>query len=88
MPKSEEEQHHDCINRFIELANELAADGISNRVVAAGLMTASGIFSTFIVLGNSGHLDGDGIGKISDAYRQQLELIQQSREHRDKEQAQ
>ena len=83
MQKTDEQQHHDCITRFIDLANELARDGIPNRVVAAGLMTASGIFSTYIVLGNSGRLDDSGVEKITGVYREQLQLVQQHREQRD-----
>ena len=79
MPDNEEQQFDACINRFIELANTMHGEKIPQGVVSSALMTASGIYATFVVSGNDGGLTESGIDKVTDAYRGQLEQVQKMR---------
>ncbi len=71
-----EEQHKQCTNRFIELANELKDEDIDTTIVSGALMTASGIYATYIAAGNSGALESSGVGKVVELYRRTLEHYQ------------
>jgi hypothetical protein len=62
-----------CTNRFIELANELKEEGIDITLVNGALMTASGIYATYIAAGNEGALEPSGIDKVVSLYRRTLE---------------
>jgi predicted ATPase len=70
-------QHDDCMQRFIDLANELKDEGVAVNVVSWALMTASGIYATYSVVGNSGGLNPSGVDKVADAYRQNLLRVQE-----------
>ena len=80
MEKTDEQLHYESMHRFVELANTLTKDGMPNRVVAAGLMTASCVYTTFMEVGNQGTLDEAGIDRITDGYRKHLIFTQESRE--------
>ncbi len=79
MAASESELHQQCMQRFIDMANTMKNEGVAPRVVSAALMTASGVYATYTVTGNSGGLNESGITKVTDAYRQVLQNIQQAR---------
>ena len=70
---SERESHMYCTNKFIELANELKEEGIDVTLVNGALMTASGIYATYIAAGNEGALEASGVDKVVDLYRRTLE---------------
>jgi hypothetical protein len=70
-------QHDACMQRFIDLANEMKNEGAPVNVVSWALMTASGIYATYSVVGNSGGLNPSGVDKVADAYRQNLLNLQQ-----------
>lgn len=70
---SEQENHQYCTNKFIELANDLRKEGIDPSLVSGSLMTASGVYATYIAAGNSGALEPSGIDKVVDVYRRTLE---------------
>jgi len=76
MSKSDAEQHHDCVNRFIELANSLKNEGASPPVVSAALMSASAVYATYVAVGNVGGLTPSGVEKLIEAYRHQMEQVQ------------
>jgi len=75
-----------CTNKFIELANELKENGIDIKLVNGALMTASGIYATYIATGNEGALEPTGVDQVVEVYRRTLEhhqsikktLLQQS----------
>jgi len=73
---SEQQQHQQCMQRFVDLANTLKNEGLPTRVISAALMTASGVYTTYTVAGNAGGLNDSGIEKITEAYRQNLQNIQ------------
>ncbi len=79
MAKSDAELHHDTLNRFIDLANEVTGEGVGTHVVSAALMSASAVYATFVAVGNQGGLNPSGVDKIVDAYRHQLEQVQAMR---------
>ena len=72
----QEKQHQYCTNKFIELANELKNEKIDPALVSGALMTASGIFATFVAAGNEGTLERSGVDKVVDLYRRTLEHFQ------------
>ena len=82
MQKTEEELHYDSMNSFVELANKLAAEGMPRRVVAAGLMTASCVYSTYLEVGNDGILDEAGVDRVADGYKKHLLFTQNSRKEK------
>lgn len=79
MSDTQSDQHHECMNKFIELANELKNGGVSTQVVSWAMMTASAYYVTYSVAGNSGGLNESGIEKITDAYRQNLRQVQEAK---------
>jgi len=74
---SDRESHNECTNKFIELANELKDQGHSPQLVSAALMSASGVYATYISAGNDGGLQPSGVDKVVLMYRRNLEHIQE-----------
>ncbi len=74
---SNKEKHDHCTHKFIELANELKNEGYEGQLVSAALMSASGIYTTFITAGNAGGLQPSGVDKVVMMYRRNLEHIQE-----------
>jgi len=74
---SEREDHDECTNRIIGLANELKDEGYNTQLISAALMAASGIYATFITAGNTGGLQPSGVDKVVMMYRRNLEHIQE-----------
>jgi hypothetical protein len=73
---SDQEKHQYCTNKFIELANQLKKEEIDPALVSGALMTASGVYATFIATGNSGALEPGGVDKVVAVYRRTLEHYQ------------
>ena len=76
MSDDQTQQHDDCMQRFIDLANTMKDEGVPVNVVSWSLMTASAIYATYSVTGNSGGLNPSGVDKVVDAYKQNLTNIQ------------
>lgn len=72
----DEKDHSEAAQKFIDLANGLAADGMSMNIVSAALMTASCTYATFTHVGDAGVLTADEVEQFADAYRSQLAYIQ------------
>ena len=79
MAKTDLEIHQECMRRFIDLANAMKDEGTGTNVVSAGLMTASAVYATFVVGGNTGGLTESGVDKVTAAYKQHLEQVQQTK---------
>tara|TARA_R110002110_G_scaffold91264_2_gene237420 strand:- start:35302 stop:35571 length:270 start_codon:yes stop_codon:yes gene_type:complete len=80
MADNETEIHKACMQRFIDLANQMHNDeGVETGLVSAGLMTASAVYATFAVSGNDGGLNPTGVDKVTEAYKQQLEHVQKTK---------
>ena len=74
------QDHQASTEKFIALANELTQGGLPAELVSHAMMTASGLFATYIVAGNEGGLNPSGVDKVVSAYRQSLEHIQKVKE--------
>ena len=72
----DQEKHQYCTNQFIELANRLKDEKIDPALVSGALMTASGIYATYVAAGNKGALEPSGVNKVVDLYRRTLEQFQ------------
>ena len=72
-----EEQHRYATNKFIELANQLNKEKIDPSMVSGAMMTASGVYATFVAAGNHGVLEPSGVDKVVTLYRQTLEHHQE-----------
>lgn len=79
MTTTDQEQHHTCMQRFIDLANTMKNEGVPTRVISAALMTASGVYATYTVAGNNGGLNPSGVDKVTQAYKENLQRIQQAK---------
>ena len=73
MHVSDQEQHQYCTNKFIELANQLKKEKIDPTLVSGALMTASGVYATYVAAGNDGALEPGGVDKVVAVYRRTLE---------------
>ena len=69
--------HNHCTHKFIDLANELKNEGYEPQLISAALMSASGIFATYVSAGNEGGLQPSGVDKVVMMYRRNLEHIQE-----------
>ncbi len=79
MSKSDTELHHECLNRFIALANTMKDEGANTAVVSAALMASSAVYATYVAAGNSGALAPSGVDKVVEAYRGNLARVQEMR---------
>lgn len=74
------DQHNQAVNRLIECANELKDKGFDPRVISAALLSAAGIYTTYVEAGNEGFLQPGGVDKLTEIFRQQLTHIQQMKQ--------
>ena len=74
---TDSETHKLCVNKFIELANELKKQGNDMNLVSDAMMVASGIYTTYVAAGNAGGLEPSGVDKLVMMYRRNLEHIQE-----------
>jgi hypothetical protein len=78
---NDQEKHQYCANKFIKLANELKKEEINPAIVSGALMTASGVYATFVATGNKGALEPSGVDKVVTVYRRTLEGHQQTKKN-------
>lgn len=74
---NDKENHQHCTNKFIKLANELRKEGIDPNLVSGALMTASGVYATYVAAGNDGALEPSGVDKVVDVFRRGLQHHQE-----------
>lgn len=74
---SENETHLACVNRFITLANQMKDEGIAPNLVGGSLMTAAGVYASYVAGGNEGGLNESGIEKIATIFKRELERVEQ-----------
>lgn len=77
MANNDTENHRECVNRFIELANAMKDEGVDINIVSGSLMTASGLYASYVAGGNDGGLTDSGVEKVAGVYKRELERIQQ-----------
>ena len=73
------EQKIECVNRFIDLANEMKEEGKSLQLISSGLMTACGLYSTYVVTGNDGALGDSGVEKMAALFQEELAQVQRAK---------
>ena len=73
------EQKVACVNRFIDLANEINKEGIGSEVVSSSIMTACALYATFVVTGNAGALRESGVEKITNLFSEELAQVQRAK---------
>ncbi|MDG2461125.1 MAG: DUF3144 domain-containing protein [Luminiphilus sp.] len=73
------ETQQDAIQAFIDLANEMKADGASVQLISTAMMRACAVYSTYVVAGNEGALRETGVEKLKEVFGQQLEVVQKSK---------
>jgi len=71
--------HNHCTHKFVELANTLKDEGYEPQLISAAMMSASGIYATFVSAGNAGGLQPSGVDKAVMMYRRNLEHIQEQK---------
>ena len=76
---SEQDHVRDCMNEFIDLANEMKDRGIPVHVVNSALMRAFGVYATYSVAGNAGGLTESGVEKIAELFKVELANVQEMR---------
>lgn len=76
-PQENDTQILAMVQQFVDVANRLQEEGNSPEMVNASLMLASGTYSTFLAAGNQGYLKEAGIRKVTEAYRINLEKLQE-----------
>jgi len=69
-------EYYELSERFIALANEMTAEGKESQAVNAALMSASGVYATYIAAGNNGGLTPAGVKKVTSVYKANLQNIQ------------
>jgi hypothetical protein len=70
------DQHNQAVNRLIETANDMKDKGFDPRVVSAALISAAGIYATYVEAGNEGYLQPTGVDRLTEIFRQQVSYIQ------------
>ena len=75
----ENKNHAKCVERFIELANAMKDEGLMPGVVSHALMSASGVYATYVIAGNANAINAAGIEKLAGLYQLSLENIQKSK---------
>jgi hypothetical protein len=74
--KTDADYHQECTQRFIDLANILKDEGVSTNIVSNGLITAAGLYASYVAAGNDGGLTESGVAKIAEIFRLELERLQ------------
>jgi hypothetical protein len=88
MAKTDAEYHHECMNRFIDLANAMKEEDIAPNVVMSAMMRASALYAMYAAGGNEAGFTPAGIDKVTAAYKLHLEqVVQAKKEQAKKEQA-
>lgn len=72
----DDKAHSVAMQQFIALANQLQNQGIRKEVVSAALMSASGVYATYVAAGNQGYLTESGVNRVAKVYRSNLQGIQ------------
>jgi len=78
---SEHDQQIEIMNRFIELANKIKDEKVPVHVVSWAMMTASAVYATYSVAGNTGGLNPSGVDKVVDSYRDCMNQVQEARKN-------
>ena len=70
-------QYQALVRRFVYLANLMKDEGHAPPTVNAAMMLASGLYASYLAVGNQGQLDARGVEAVTEAYRKNLLSVQQ-----------
>jgi hypothetical protein len=70
-------QYEQLVRRFVDLANIMKDEGHAPPTVNAAMMLASGLYASYLAVGNHGQLDARGVDEVSEVYRKNLLSVQQ-----------
>ena len=76
---SDQDQQLEVMNRFIALANDIKDEKVPVHVVSWAMLTASAVYATYSVAGNSGGLNPSGVDKVVDSFRDCMSQVQDAR---------
>lgn len=68
--------HDKLVQQLIDNANQQKDAGVDTRIISTAMITAASIYVTYVEAGNQGFLEPDGVTKLCDRFRQQLEFVQ------------
>ena len=73
------EQKIECVNRFIDLANEMKNEGNSSELISSGFMTACSLYSTYVATGNDRALMKSRVEKLAAPFKKEMAHVQQAK---------
>jgi hypothetical protein len=68
--------YEELVSRFVGLANHMKDEGKTPPTINAALMLASGLYATYMAVGNEGQLDAKGVKEVAEVYRKNLSSVQ------------
>lgn len=68
--------YQELVGRFVSLANHMKDEGKAPPTINAALMLASGLYATYLAVGNDGQLDARGVKEVAEVYRKNLSSVQ------------
>ena len=69
----------ECVNHFIDLANEMKNEGKSLELISSGFMIACSLYSTYVLTVNDGALMNGGVEKMAALFTKELAHAQQAK---------
>jgi len=75
--KEDAKKYQRMVNRFVNLANNMRAEGNEVPQITSAFMTACGIYTTYAVAGNQGGLTDSGVEKMARLFELRLHEVQQ-----------
>lgn len=67
------------VDKFIDVANELSAQGTPHPVISSAFLTACAHYATFVTAGNEGALKESGVSKLTEIFSKELSALQRLR---------
>ncbi len=74
--REDAKKYQRLVNRFVNLANNMAAEGNAVPEITSAFMTACGIYSTYAAAGNQGGLNDTGVEKMAKLFALRLREVQ------------
>ncbi len=62
------DQHQEMLNEFIALANRYKDEGAEPQLIAAAMMSATAVYTTYVHAGNDGYLQESGVEKVTNVF--------------------
>jgi hypothetical protein len=74
--KEDARKYQRLVNRFVNLANNMRAEGNEVPQITSAFMTACGIYTTYAAAGNQGGLNDSGVQKMAQLFELRLREVQ------------